>query len=93
MNVQHNGVSEKIPKTEGHTPKDVAENDKANNQTEDGQKKDKKSGSKAGELENEDGKRKNDDSMAQNVEPVGVLKCDFYGRQNLILPSMKNNLF
>ncbi|KAL3985685.1 Zinc finger ZZ type family protein [Acanthocheilonema viteae] len=68
MAVQHDGVSEKIPKTQGPAPGDAAENNTANNETENAQKKDEKNVSKTGESENEDGKRKNDGPTAQNDE-------------------------
>ncbi|CAG9540934.1 unnamed protein product [Cercopithifilaria johnstoni] len=70
MDVQHDGVTEKIPKTQGPTPRDTAESNTANNETKDAQKKDKKNFSKTDEPENEDGKRKKDGPTAQNVEAI-----------------------
>uniref|UniRef100_A0A0R3RUE4 ZZ-type domain-containing protein n=1 Tax=Elaeophora elaphi TaxID=1147741 RepID=A0A0R3RUE4_9BILA len=68
MDVQHDGVSEKIPKTQSSTPSDTAENNTSNDEKEDTQKKENVS--KIGETENEDGKRKNDGLAAQNVEVI-----------------------
>ncbi|EJD76595.1 zinc finger protein, variant 1 [Loa loa] len=70
MDVQHGGVSEKIPKTQGSTTKNAAGNNTANDEKEDAQKTDEINVSKIGEPDSEDGKRKSDGPTAQNVEAI-----------------------
>ncbi|KAK6108723.1 Zinc finger ZZ type family protein [Brugia pahangi] len=67
MDVQQDDISEKIPKAEDHTERNATENNIDEN---DEQKKDKINASKIDEMENEDGKRKNDSPMVQNAEAI-----------------------
>uniref|UniRef100_A0A915PU36 ZZ-type domain-containing protein n=1 Tax=Setaria digitata TaxID=48799 RepID=A0A915PU36_9BILA len=75
MDVQNDDNSAKIPKTEDPKTKEMTENKKeTNDEKENGQKKDNTKFSKncSDEPENEDGKRKNDDSATQNVGTVSL---------------------
>ncbi|KAM3716810.1 Sequestosome-1 [Dirofilaria immitis] len=68
MDVQHDGVSEKIPKTKSSTAKGTAENNTANKEEKVVEKKDKTDNSKIDGPENENEKRKDDGPTAQSVE-------------------------
>lgn len=78
MDVQHDGVSEKIPKTQDSTATDTAENNTPNDEKEDTQKEDKINVSNTDDSENDDGKRKNSVPKAQNAEAVSLLKCRIF---------------
>lgn len=74
MDVQHDGISEKIRETEDCTSKDATEN-KADEEEKDAEKNDEMDVSKTSEFGNENEKRQNDGSTVHGVKVVSVLKC------------------